>query len=62
MTYPEMAEDVLRYADQKGIDKFSVLGHNLGAKTAMTLASKHPDRVTSMISLDTAPKSFRGDK
>lgn len=44
------------------MDKFSVLGHNLGAKTAMTLASLHPDRVTSLISIDTAPKSFLGDK
>ena len=40
MSYSEMAEDVVRYADSKGLDKFSILGHNLGAKTAMTLACK----------------------
>lgn len=62
MTYAEMAEDVLRFADSKSIDKFTVLGHNLGAKTAMTLACAHPDRVNALISIDTAPKSFRNDK
>jgi len=62
MTYKEMADDVLRFADAKDIDKFSVLGHNIGAKTAMTLACIHPDRVNSLISIDTAPKSFVNDK
>lgn len=62
ISYREMADDVLRYADSKQINTFSVLGHNLGAKTAMTLACKHPDRVTSLISIDTAPRSFLGDK
>ena len=62
MTYKEMAEDVLRYADSKGLDKFSILGHNLGGKTAMTLACLHPERVTGLISVDTAPKSFIADK
>lgn len=28
----------------------------------MTLACLHPDRITSLISIDTAPKSFLGDK
>eukprot|EP00347_Sterkiella_histriomuscorum_P021002 403335639 len=62
MNYREMADDVLRYADQKQIEKFSLLGHNIGAKTAMTLACMYPDRVNSLISIDTAPKSFLNDK
>lgn len=62
MTYKEMAEDVLRFADSKGIDKFSLLGHNIGAKTAMTLSLLYPDRVKGLISIDTSPKSFVGDR
>mmetsp|Transcript_16504 Transcript_16504/g.28029 ORF Transcript_16504/g.28029 Transcript_16504/m.28029 type:complete len:228 (+) Transcript_16504:349-1032(+) len=61
MTYKEMAEDVLRYADQRNIEKFTLLGHNMGGKTAMTLSCMHPDRVSSLISLDTAPLSFKTD-
>lgn len=57
-----MAEDVLRFADSKAIDKFSLLGHNIGAKTAMTLSLLYPDRVKGLISIDTSPKSFVGDK
>jgi esterase len=55
MTYHEMAEDILRYADEKRVEKFSLLGHNIGAKTAMTLSSLYPDRVSGLISIDTAP-------
>lgn len=62
MGYREMAEDVLRFADSKQLASFSLLGHNIGAKTAMTLACLHPDRVTGLISIDTAPKSFAQDK
>jgi len=58
MTYKEMAEDVLRVADQRDIEKFSLLGHNMGAKVAMTLSCLHPDRVSCLISMDTAPLSF----
>ncbi len=62
MTYKEMAEDVLRFADSKGLDNLELLGHNIGAKTAMTLACMHPDRVRCLISIDTAPQSFVGDR
>ena len=58
MDYREMAEDVLRYADARSIEKMSLLGHNIGAKTAMTLACLYPDRVSSLISLDTMPLNF----
>ena len=62
MTYKEMAEDVLRFADRKRLEKLELLGHNIGAKTAMTLACMHPDRVKCLISIDTAPKSFASDR
>lgn len=62
MTYKEMAEDVLRFADSREIDKVTLLGHNTGAKTAMTLASLYPSRVNGLISIDTAPKSLSNDK
>ena len=61
MTYPEMVEDVIRYADQHEIEKVTLLGHNIGAKVAMTMSCMFPDRVSAMISLDTAPISFKHD-
>ena len=59
MHYNEMADDVLRYADEHDIDKFCVLGHNMGAKVGMTLSCMYPDRINAMINIDTAPKSFK---
>ena len=58
MSYEEMAGDVLRYADFNRIEQLSLIGHNIGAKLAMTLACLHPDRVSSLICLDTSPISF----
>ena len=52
-----MSDDVLRFADREDIDKFTVMGHSMGARTAMTLACRFPDRVDGCISLDAAPKN-----
>ena len=35
-----------------------MLGHNIGAKTAMHFALHYPDRTAAMISLDTLPVRF----
>ena len=55
MTYEEMAYDVKVFADQRELEKFTIIGHNIGAKTAMMAATLYPDRVNGFISLDTAP-------
>jgi len=62
MTYREMAEDVLRYADKQSLDKFALVGHNMGAKTAMALSLIAPERVSALVSLDTAPISHSGNR
>ena len=53
--YMVMSDDVLRFADQQGLDKFTILGHSMGARTAMTLAGRFPDRVEGCVSVDAAP-------
>lgn len=57
MLYADHATDLLRHADKKGIEKVTLMGHNVGAKAAMAFACKYPERVEGVISLDTAPKS-----
>ena len=57
MTYLEMAEDLMRFADAKHLEKLTLIGHNVGAKTAMMAAQMYPERVAGLISLDTAPVS-----
>ena len=52
-----MAEDVIRYADQNNLDKFTLLGHSMGGKTAMVLSAMHPKRIDGLIIVDAPPKT-----
>ena len=58
MKYSEMAQDVIRFADARQIDKLTLIGHNIGGKTALTLSCLYPERVSAIVSLDTIPTSF----
>ena len=53
--YTVLSDDIIRFADQQGIDKFTAMGHSMGARTAMTLACRFPERVEGVISVDAAP-------
>ena len=53
--YLVMSDDIIRFADQFELDKFTVMGHSMGGRTAMTLAARYPDRVDGCISVDAAP-------
>ena len=55
MTYRAMSDDIIRFADEHFIDNFTVLGHSMGGRTAMYVASRYPDRVNGCIVIDTAP-------
>ena len=55
MTYEEMAGDVARFAESRGLASYTLIGHNLGAKTAMMTATLFPEQVNGVICLDTAP-------
>ena len=55
MTYSEMCDDIIRFADSREMQVFTAAGHGMGGKLAMTLACKFPDRVDGVISLDAAP-------
>jgi esterase len=59
MTYEEMADDVIRHLDILKIDKFTLLGHSMGAKTSMHIATKVQNRLDGLIILDAAPKCHK---
>jgi pimeloyl-ACP methyl ester carboxylesterase len=58
MDYPEMAEDVLRFLDDRGFARAAVVGHSMGGKVAMTLALRHPERVERLVVADIAPVTY----
>jgi pimeloyl-ACP methyl ester carboxylesterase len=46
-----LAKDALDLADALGIERFDVVGHDWGGRTAYTLAALWPERVTSIAAL-----------
>lgn len=58
--YSVMAEDVVRYADSQNINKFTILGHSMGGKTALTLACMFPSRIDGLIVIDAPPINAKG--
>ena len=62
MTYTEMADDLLRFIDSRNLSQVTLIGHNIGGKTAMRFAGLYPDRVKGLVSFDTAPTGTAEDK
>lgn len=62
MTYTEMANDLLRFMDSRVLDQVTLVGHNIGGKTAMRFAGLYPERVKGLVSFDTAPTGTADDK
>jgi pimeloyl-ACP methyl ester carboxylesterase len=58
MDYREMAEDVRATLQARGYDRFSLLGHSMGGKVAMTAALEHGAAVERLIVADIAPVAY----
>jgi len=56
--YALMAEDVKQYAADNQITKCSIIGHSMGGKVAMQLASEHPELIEKLLVADIAPKYY----
>ncbi|KAK1760741.1 Alpha/Beta hydrolase protein [Echria macrotheca] len=55
--YLAMAADVGEFIKQHGLKEPTLIGHSMGAKTAMTLALDKPDLVANIVAVDNAPIS-----
>ena len=49
----ELVADVVALADELGIDRFDLVGHDWGGLVAWMVAGHHPDRVRSLTSVST---------
>ena len=58
MSYKEMAEDVVCFLDNNGLERIMLLGHSMGGKTAMQVALRFPERVSCLIVVDIAPVQY----
>ncbi|KAI0398224.1 alpha beta hydrolase fold family [Xylariaceae sp. FL0594] len=53
--YLAMADDVAGFIHEHGLKEPTLIGHSMGAKTAMTLALDQPSMVADVVSVDNAP-------
>ncbi|HHW76397.1 MAG TPA: alpha/beta hydrolase [Xanthomonadaceae bacterium] len=49
---PQMADDLAALLDQLGLERVHLLGHSFGGAIALLFASRHPERVRSVILAD----------
>lgn len=56
--YQVMADDLVEFMEDQGLEKSHLLGHSMGGKTAMTLALRHPEKVERLLVVDIAPRSY----
>jgi len=47
--YADMADDAVAVLDAAGIDRAALVGHSMGAATAVRLALEHPERVGALV-------------
>lgn len=57
-TYDLMVTDVLDWMDHHGVERPVLIGHSMGGKVAMRLACVHPDRLSCLVAVDIAPRSY----
>ncbi|PKY05887.1 putative alpha/beta fold family hydrolase [Aspergillus campestris IBT 28561] len=53
--YSVMADDVKQFIHKQNMDQCVLIGHSMGAKTAMTVALDAPSLVSALIPVDNAP-------
>jgi pimeloyl-ACP methyl ester carboxylesterase len=56
--YQDIAGDTLALMDRLGLARAHLLGHSLGGKAAMLLASRAPERIDSLTVVDIAPRAY----
>lgn len=54
-----MAEDIIDLWDTLGLGESDVMGHSMGGKVAMQLALTNPERVSRLVVVDMAPRSYQ---
>lgn len=54
-SYPEMAEDLKGFMEEKWMFHAIVIGHSMGGKVAMQFALTHPDMVEKLVVIDMEP-------
>ena len=53
-----LADDLVRFLDALAIERCDLLGHSMGGMAALRLVLAHPDRIGSLVLMDTAARGI----
>ncbi len=56
--YESMSADIIEYIESKMLVPTHILGHSMGGKTAMKIATLHPELISKLIVVDIAPRYY----
>nr|WP_299385114.1 alpha/beta fold hydrolase [Allomuricauda sp.] len=56
--YDLLRDDVIRYLDDHQLATVDLIGHSMGGKTAMQLATSQPERLNRLLVADISPKYY----
>jgi pimeloyl-ACP methyl ester carboxylesterase len=56
-TFDQLVDDMAALLDDLGLERFDLLGHSMGGIVSMRYALAHPERVRSLVLMDTAAGS-----
>jgi pimeloyl-ACP methyl ester carboxylesterase len=56
--YPTLAADLLQFANHHQLERFTLLGHSMGGKTAMEFARQNAHRLDKLVVADIAPVAY----
>ena len=59
-TFDGMTSDLGGFLDALEIDSCDLLGHSLGGMLALRFVLEHPERIASLVLMDTAPRAIDG--
>lgn len=57
-SYEVMVQDVFEYCQAHNLENINIIGHSMGGKVAMLLATTHPELVDKLIVADIGPKFY----
>lgn len=58
MSHEALAEDILNYMQDHGLEKVNLLGHSLGGKAVMQFAVRHAEKAEMLLVADIGPKAY----
>jgi len=59
-SFAQLADDLLGFVDALGLERFDLLGHSMGGMVSLRFALANPDRVASLVLMDTASEPLTG--